>query len=113
MPPNSNRKVFVSQVITNPELIKRSNELEAALKTGQFGDFCKGKIDNASDEHKQKIWNCIGAYFSEDITQSFLRFLGFNIDEMNSKLNRYVPQQDIATVTEGLSKLNNVCIKLH
>ncbi|XP_031779577.1 protein transport protein Sec31A isoform X3 [Nasonia vitripennis] len=107
MPPNSNRKVFVSQVITNQELIQRSNELEAAVKSGQYSDFCKGKADNAPDDHKRKVWNCIGAYFGENVTQELLELLGFNIDEMSTKLNQLVPQQEIDAVTEGVSNLNN------
>lgn len=108
MPPNSNRKVFVSQVITNQELIQRSNELEAAVKSGQYSDFCKGKAENAPNDHKRKVWNCIGAYFGENVTQELLELLGFNIDEMSTKLNQYVPQQEIDAVTEGVSNLNNV-----
>ena len=109
MPPNSNRKVFVSQVITNPELIQRSNELEAALKNGQFSDFCKSKADNAANEHKKKVWNAINAYFGENVTQELLGLLGFNIEEMTNKLNQFVPQQDVDGLTDGVSKLNSVC----
>ena len=108
MPPNSNRKVFISQVITNPELIQRSNELEAALKSGQYSDFCKGKADNAQDEHSRKVWNCIGAYFGENVTLELLELLGFNIDEMNNKLNQFVPPPEVDNITKGISNLNNV-----
>lgn len=108
MPPNSNRKVYVSQVITDPELIQRSNELEAALKNNLFGNFCQNKIDNAPDEHKRKVWSCINAYFGENVTQEMLELLGYNIDEMNNKLNKFVPQPEVNALTDGVSKLNNV-----
>ena len=108
MPPNSNRKVFVSQVITNPELIHRSKELEYALSSAQYLDFCKGKADSAVDDHDKKVWNCVGAYFGNNVTKDLLELLGFNLEEMNNKLNQYIPQQEIDDLAEGVSKLNNV-----
>ncbi|KAJ8680760.1 hypothetical protein QAD02_016547 [Eretmocerus hayati] len=108
MPPNSNRKVFVSQVVTNPELVKRSNELESVLKSGEFSHFCQGKIDSATDEHKRKVWSCINAYFGENVKLELLTLLGFNITEMDNNLNQYVPQQDIDNLTDGVSNLNNM-----
>ncbi|KAJ8666244.1 hypothetical protein QAD02_007906 [Eretmocerus hayati] len=108
MPPNSNRKVFVSQVVTNPELVKRSNELEPVLKSGEFSHFCQGKIDSATDEHKRKVWSCINAYFGENVKLELLTLLGFNITEMDNNLNQYVPQQDIDNLTDGVSNLNNM-----
>ncbi|XP_014223575.1 protein transport protein Sec31A [Trichogramma pretiosum] len=107
MPANTNRRVYVSQVITNPDLIQRSNELEAAVKTGQFSDFCKGKADNAKDEHTRKVWNCIGAYFGENVSQELLELLGFELESMNNKLNQFVPHPEIENVTKGIENLNN------
>lgn len=110
--PNSNtiatRKVVVSQVITNPELIHRSDELEAALKSEQFGDYCKGKIDSAENEHKKKVWNCVRAYFSENVTKELLHLLGYDLDSINNKLGQYVPQEEIDAVADGIAKLDNV-----
>lgn len=118
LPVNSNRKVIVSQVITQPDLIQRSDNLEATLKTEQYGDFCKAKIDRSPDEHTKKIWSCVCAYFGENATTSILELLGYNIDVMNNKLNQYVPQDDVNSIIEGVSNLNNVrfsfmCVHLH
>lgn len=108
MPANSNRKVFISQVITNPELVKRSSDLEAALKSEQYGDYCNGQANLARDEHNRKIWNCVGAYFSENVTTGLLDLLGFNIESMSNKLNQLVPRQDIDNITDGIANLDNV-----
>lgn len=105
---NSNRKVIISQVITQPDLIQRSNELEATLKNEQYTDYCKGKIDNTTDEHTKKIWSCVGAYFSKNVTKNILDLLGYNIEEMNNKLNQFLPQNEINTLSEGIANLNNV-----
>lgn len=108
LPTNSNRKVIISQVITQPDLTQRSNNLEATLKTEQYGDYCKGKIDKSSDEHTKKIWSCVCAYFGENVTTNILELLGYNIDAMNNKLNQYIPQDDVNSIIEGVSNLNNV-----
>lgn len=111
MPQNTHRRAYISQVITKPELIHRSKELEAALASGHYSDFCKGKADYAENEHEKKVWNCINAYFGENVTNELLELLGFNIEEMSGKLTQYVPQ-DLETITKGISKLNNVSYKI-
>ncbi|XP_033185033.2 COPII coat complex component secretory 31 [Bombus vancouverensis nearcticus] len=108
LPPNSNKRVIISQVVTQPELIQRSNELEEVLKTEQYSDYCKGKVDNTTDIYRKKIWNCVGAYFSENVTKNILNLLGYNIETMNNKLNQFVSQEDVNSITEGVGNLNNV-----
>ncbi|EZA50823.1 Protein transport protein Sec31A [Ooceraea biroi] len=104
----SSRKVVISQVITQPNLIQRSNKLKATLETEQYSEFCKEKMDRSSDEHTKKIWSCVRAYFAEDVTKSILELLGYNIEAMNNRLNQYIPQDDISNIIEGVSNLNNV-----
>lgn len=106
LPANSNRKVIISQVITQPGLIQRSNNLETTLKTEQYGDYCKEKIDRSPDEHTKKIWSCIRAYFGENVTKNILELIGYNIETMNNKLNQLVPQDDMKNIVEGVSNLN-------
>ncbi|XP_063973908.1 protein transport protein Sec31A isoform X1 [Diachasmimorpha longicaudata] len=98
------RNVIVSQVITNPEMIKRSNELESALKSEQFLDYCQGKIEQVQDEHLRRIWKYVGAYFSEDVTKKFLELLGYNVPEINEKLQKFVPEEDLTKLADGVSK---------
>lgn len=108
LPPNSNRKVIISQVVTQPDLIQRSNELEEVLKSEQYNDYCKGKIENTTDIYRKKIWNCVAAYFGENVTKDILDLLGYNVDAMNNKLNQFISQEDINNITEGIGNLNNV-----
>lgn len=102
-----NRQVIVSQVITNTDMIKRSNDLEMALKNEQFTDYCQNKIDNSSDEQLKKIWSYVGAYFKEDVTRTFLDLLGYDVSAINDKLTQHVSQNDVSTLTEGIAKLDN------
>lgn len=106
LPTNSNRKVIISQVITQPGLIQRSDNLEATLKSEQYDDYCKEKIDRSPDEHTKKIWSCVRAYFGENLTNNILELLDYNIETMNNKLNQFVPQDDLNNITEGVSNLN-------
>lgn len=108
LPANSNRIVIISQVVTQPDLIQRSNELEEVLRTEQYSDYCKGKADKTTDVHRKKIWNCMSVYFGENVTKEILELLGYNIETMNNKLNQLVPQEDISNITEGVGNLNNV-----
>lgn len=105
---NACRKVTVSQVVTQPGLIQRSNKLKVALETEQYNEFCKDKIDRSLDEHNKKIWSCVRAYFEENVTKNILELLGYDIEAMNNKLNQFVSQDDVNTITEGVSNLNNV-----
>lgn len=110
--PNANkkasRKAIISQVIVQPSLIQRSNKLKATLETEQFSEFCKEKTDKSPDEHTKKVWRCVRAYFDENMAKSILEILGYNTETMNNKLNQFVPQDDINSIVEGVSNLNNV-----
>jgi len=111
-----NRTVIISQVITQPNLIQRSNKLKATLETEQYSEFCKEKMEKSPDEHTKKIWCCVRAYFDNNVTKSILELLGYNIDTMNNKLNQFVSQDDISNIIEGVSNFNNVrfdCLYLH
>ncbi|XP_011708304.1 PREDICTED: protein transport protein Sec31A isoform X1 [Wasmannia auropunctata] len=103
----ANRKVIISQVIVQPSLIQRSNKLKATLETEQFSEFCKEKMDKSPDEHTKKVWRCVRAYFDENVTKSILEILGYNIETMNNKLNQFVPPNDINSIIDGVSNLNN------
>lgn len=103
-----NRKVIISQIITQPNLIQRSNKLKATLETEQYSDFCKEKMEKSPDEHTKKIWCCVHAYFDDNVTKNILELLGYNIDTMNNKLNQFVSQDDISNIVESVSNLNNV-----
>lgn len=101
-----NGKVVVSQVITNPEFVKRSNELESALKNHQYYDYCKAKAENATDNHNKQVWSCLNAYFGENVTEDLMQLLGYNVDAMNNKINQYVPQSEVDAITDGVSNVS-------
>lgn len=99
------RKVIISQLITQTELVKRSNELEDVLKNEQYQHYCQEKIMKSIDDHNQEVWRCVEAYFNNNFSKRIMEILGFDSDEMNNKLNQLVPQQDINNMTD---KMDNV-----
>lgn len=53
----SSHMVYISQVVTETEFLKRSEQLQATLGAGSFVDFCNGKIDAAGNEFEKTIWS--------------------------------------------------------
>lgn len=50
---NQSRSVEITQVVTEPELVERSSQLEAALSQPQFGPYCQAKAEAASQPSDQ------------------------------------------------------------
>ena len=53
----SSKNVYISQVVTETELLGSSAQLEQALLNGQYVEFCAMKSANSSDEIQENIWN--------------------------------------------------------
>ncbi len=55
--PNTRKVVNLSQVVTEHELVQRSNSLEQSLSQQQFGEFCENKSQDSSSEYEKNLWN--------------------------------------------------------
>lgn len=82
--------VYVSQVVTEPKLIARSNQLETVLQYGQYADFCQAKIASSTTPHERAVWNFLCASFETNSRAELLSLLGFKPDEINIKLGRHI-----------------------
>lgn len=51
------RIVHISQVVTETELVTRSNQLQQALSAGQYLEFCALKASNSASAMEENIWN--------------------------------------------------------
>uniref|UniRef100_A0A7N8WKQ2 Protein transport protein Sec31A n=1 Tax=Mastacembelus armatus TaxID=205130 RepID=A0A7N8WKQ2_9TELE len=80
------RQVFVSQVTTETEFLQRSRELQAALHSGSFSNYCQAKIQNAKSDAEQDIWKFLLVNFEDEARIKFLRLLGFSKDELEKKV---------------------------
>ena len=80
--------MHISQVVTETELVNRSNALEEALANGNFVEFCNGKIAKAQDDTEKEIWN-----FLKVGLELFMNFKWFFV----GPLKRYcTPKQKLA-----------------
>uniref|UniRef100_A0A1I8I4Y1 WD_REPEATS_REGION domain-containing protein n=1 Tax=Macrostomum lignano TaxID=282301 RepID=A0A1I8I4Y1_9PLAT len=73
-----NRQAKISQVVTEPELVRRAGDLERALSAGArpiLADIA------AKDEAEQRLWQFLETNFSSDPRTQFLKLLGFEADE--------------------------------
>lgn len=101
------RTVFVSQVITEQELVEQSAQLEQALEYGNFTEYCRNKADSLSDQHKRNIWYFLKANFEADPRGELLNLLGYKKDEINNKLNEIVGvQANVDGLTDQFNNLN-------
>ncbi|XP_034414373.1 protein transport protein Sec31A isoform X2 [Cyclopterus lumpus] len=82
------RQVFMSQVTTETEFIQRSRELQAALQTGSFNNYCQAKIQSAKSDAEQDIWKFLLVNFEDEARVKFLRLLGFSKDELEKKISK-------------------------
>uniref|UniRef100_A0A667XYL9 Protein transport protein Sec31A n=1 Tax=Myripristis murdjan TaxID=586833 RepID=A0A667XYL9_9TELE len=83
------RQVLVSQVTTETEFLQRSRELQAALQSGSFTNYCQAKIQNAPSDAEQDIWKFLLVNFEDEARVKFLRLLGFSKDELEKKVLFY------------------------
>ncbi|XP_068251113.1 protein transport protein Sec31A-like isoform X2 [Palaemon carinicauda] len=97
------RGVAISQVVTEPELVDRSRQLEESLSQGQLDLFCQAKAQNAAQTSDQvlwkfseanfeeKLWQTIGANFGQSPRANFMDILGYSKTQVSSKLKPAVP----------------------
>ncbi|CAH1223126.1 unnamed protein product [Diabrotica balteata] len=102
-PPPIHRTVQISQVITEPDFVQKSNELEKTLEYGNFTDYCKEKSNQTNDQHKKYIWHFLKANFEEVPRVELLNLLGYNLTDVNDKLNVHAGVQNESNM-DGLSE---------
>lgn len=50
-------QVNISQVTTEQELVSRSYELEGALASGSFIQYCNSKVESCTHELEKTLWS--------------------------------------------------------
>ena len=66
----------VNQVVTDQDLVDRSNQLEQVLNQGHFADYCRQKADQSLDQHSRFLWYFLKANFEENPQKEMLNLLG-------------------------------------
>lgn len=78
--------VYLSKVITAPELVQKSLQLETSLKHENLAEFCDLKISESKTTEDQQIWKFIRANFSDNPNYEFLDLLGYNPEKTRSHI---------------------------
>lgn len=105
------RSVEIHQIITEPELVEKSKELEQALQSGNFLEYCNTKASSAQTMHDSMIWCFIKANFDPNRKKELLNLLGYKPDDVNSNLRKFINKpgnNDISQLSDQLSNMNNV-----
>jgi hypothetical protein len=58
------RSVFISQVVTETDLVARSMHLEKTLAGGCFMQFCDEKIASTKDLNESTVWSFLKVLFA-------------------------------------------------
>ncbi|XP_058118921.1 protein transport protein Sec31A [Anopheles ziemanni] len=90
----NDRTVRVNQVVTDPELVERSNQLEQVLAEGNFVEYCRQKADQTNDQHSRLLWYFLKANFEGDPHAEMLNLLGYQAEDVADKFKKYVVESE-------------------
>jgi protein transport protein SEC31 len=95
---NKRYTVKVSTIITEPEIVRRSTELESLVESKSLDSFCESRGKNASNEFESENWKVLHTMFNENenAREQLVKHLGFSKDDI-------VAQITIATKNMSIS----------
>jgi len=97
-------KIYLSKVITEPQLVDASLKLETSLSEGNYQEFCQAKLATVGAGDQAKIWQFIGASFGGQCDQEFLQLLGVQLAELSAQLRTMLKPVKQNGHTEGLAE---------
>ncbi|KAM4808811.1 protein transport protein Sec31A isoform 2-T2 [Rhinophrynus dorsalis] len=84
--PHQHFHVYVSQVVTEKEFLTRSNQLQDAVGTGAFVDYCQKKTEDAKTDFEKNVWSFLKVNFEDDSRGKYLELLGFRKEDLGAKI---------------------------
>nr|XP_023652229.1 protein transport protein Sec31A isoform X2 [Paramormyrops kingsleyae] len=90
-------QVHISQVVTETALLARSNQLQAAMTSGKFIQFCQSKIEGAQNEFERTVWRFLKVNFETDTRGKYLELLGYNKEELAFKISAALQKEAKST----------------
>jgi len=79
--------VYVSGVVTEPDLIQRSMRLECTLESRNLPEFCQTKKEETMDRDRE-VWSFIEAALDSDPRMKYLNLLGYEPNEVAENINK-------------------------
>ncbi|XP_043911547.1 protein transport protein Sec31B [Protopterus annectens] len=80
------RQVVVSQVVTETEFLKQSNELQLALHSDSIIQYCQTKVQTVQSDFERNVWNFLKVNFEQDARTKFLKLLGYSKEKLDEKI---------------------------
>ncbi|XP_007997274.1 protein transport protein Sec31A isoform X29 [Chlorocebus sabaeus] len=77
--------VFVSQVVTEKEFLSRSDQLQQAVQSQGFINYCQKKIDASQTEFEKNVWSFLKVNFEDDSRGKYLELLGYKKEDLGKK----------------------------
>lgn len=68
--------VDISQMVTEPELLARSQDLERCVQNNTFLEYCLERADKCDDQNDRYLWHFLKARFLPDTREELLDLLG-------------------------------------
>ncbi|XP_008803356.2 protein transport protein SEC31 homolog B-like [Phoenix dactylifera] len=107
--PSSGSEVHVHSLVTEPSLVSRSTEFEAAIQNGEktsLRTLCDKKSQDSVSEYEKETWGILKVMFEEEGTArtKLLAHLGFNVPDDRSE---NAPDDLGKRLTSALSFDNN------
>jgi len=108
-----NKRITVSQVITDSDLVEKSTHLGNALQTGNVYEYCNYKIESAPNDTQSSIWKFIQATFSANKNATFVELLGFTNESLNEKINNLLKKSASSDEDDEINASSKINGSLH
>ncbi|XP_059242150.1 protein transport protein Sec31A isoform X23 [Mustela nigripes] len=77
--------VFVSQVVTEEEFLRRSDQLQQVVRSQGFVSYCQKKIEASQTEFEKNVWSFLKVNFEDDSRGKYLELLGYRKEDLGKK----------------------------
>ncbi|XP_047655026.1 protein transport protein Sec31A isoform X6 [Phacochoerus africanus] len=78
--------VLISQVVTEQEFLKRSDQLQQVVQSQGFVSYCQKKIDASQTEFEKNVWSFLKVNFEDDSRGKYLELLGYRKEDLGKKI---------------------------
>ncbi|XP_067412955.1 protein transport protein Sec31A isoform X6 [Emydura macquarii macquarii] len=100
--------VYVSQVVTEREFLNRSDQLQEAVQSEGFINYCQKKIEAAQTDFEKNVWSFLKVNFEEDSRGKYLELLGYKKDDLGQKITSALNKESLidGELEEALKESN-------
>ena len=97
--------LYLSTVVTEPDLVADSAKLETSLQEGNFPDFCQAKLLQLGESSQAELWKYLAASFQgEAAANQFLTLLGIQPEAIKQTLKAALkPEEEVAEAIGNLA----------